>query len=338
MELAAPAGRKMALPAFKGGCMFIARRRSLALLLAFALALLFVPAALAEGETVIMTHNPVLGNILTDSDGRTLYRFMPDRLNESSACYDRCAVSWPPLLVAEGNPVAGEGVNGNLLGVLARKDGTRQVMFNGIPLYYYQNDHTPGDINGQGVRATWFIVKPDTAAPGAQAVAVRAAQSSTLGNILTDAQGRTLYMFMRDKENFSVCYDRCAATWPPLLAGAGGPSLAAGLGGKVGLALRNDGNHQVTYDGKPLYYFAPDTAPGDTKGQAVGNVWFVINPAAASAPAAPAAPSAPAPAPASLPNTGAGSDAPLGALIALALLLIAAGGFVTVTRRSRRQA
>src|SRR5262249_8059418 len=141
--------------------------------------------------------------------------------------------------------------------------------------------------------------------------------------------------------NLSVCYDRCAAAWPPLLAGAGGPSLAAGVGGTVGLALRNDGNHQVTYDGKPLYHFAQDANPGDTKGQGIGNVWFVVNPSAVSAPAAPAQPAAPAPAPApapaGLPTTGAGNDAPLGALIALALLLIAAGGSVMIARRSSKR-
>jgi predicted lipoprotein with Yx(FWY)xxD motif len=315
--------------------MFAMRGKTASLLVIFLLMLAFAPHALAQGVTVTVAHNPVLGDILADSEGRTLYRFTPDKLNVSSACYNQCAVVWPPLLVGEDNPVAGEGVNGNLLGVLARIDGTRQVMYNGIPLYYYRDDHSSGDTNGQGVRAIWFIVKPNTTTVGDQPVVVRAAQSSSLGNILTDAQGRTLYMFTRDKENQSVCYDRCASVWPPLLAGAGGPTLAAGLGGTLGVTLRNDGFHQVSYDKKPLYYYSPDTNPGDTKGQGVGNVWFVINPAAVSAPAAAPPASAPAPAPAALPRTGAGDSLPLGVLAALALLIVL-GGAVVIRRYGSR--
>jgi predicted lipoprotein with Yx(FWY)xxD motif len=309
--------------------MLAVRGRIVAMLLVVVLMLLLIPTALAQGATVTMTHDPILGNILTDSQGRTLYHFLKDTPNVSSACYGRCATTWPPLLIAEGNPVAGEGVNGDLLGVLVRTDGTRQVMYNGLPLYYYAPDTKPGDTKGQGVGSIWFIVKPNTTLASNQPVVVRAAQNPSLGTILTDSQGRTLYHFTKDKENLSVCYDGCANVWPPLLAGAGGTALGEGVGGDLGVTLRNDGNHQVTYGGKPLYYYAPDTNPGDTKGQGIGQVWFVITPVAASTPAA-----APAPAPATLPRTGEGHRVPLGALIALALLLIVAGGAVVGARRS----
>src|SRR5690242_4027055 len=95
------------------------------LLLIFTLMLMIVPGALAAGNAVNMVAHPTLGAILTDSDGRTLYRFTKDTVNVSSACYDKCATSWPPLLIDDGSPVAGEGVNGNLLGVLTRTDGKR---------------------------------------------------------------------------------------------------------------------------------------------------------------------------------------------------------------------
>lgn len=260
--------------------MVFVRRKIVPLLMVIALTLVIAPSAYARVGTLMMTHNPVLGNILTDMQGRTLYRFTKDTVNVNSACYNRCATVWPPLLITDGSPIATEGVDGDLLGVLERSDGTRQVMYNGMPLYYYQNDMAPGDIKGQGVNGIWFIVKPNSTTVGNQPVGVHAMNNATLGNILTDQQGMTLYLFTRDKENLSVCYDRCATIWPPLLVGNVTPTLAEGLGGTLGTTLRNDGNYQVTYNGKPLYYYYTDTAPGDTKGQGVGNVWWVLNPTA----------------------------------------------------------
>jgi len=295
------------------------------------LMLMVVPSAFAAGSAVNMVANPTLGSILTDSDGRTLYRFTRDTVNVSSACYGQCAVTWPPLLIEDGTPVAGEGVNGNMLGVLTRTDGTRQVMYNGMPLYYYNADANPGDTNGQLRGNVWYIVHPNTTTiSNGVGASVRASHNDALGSFLTDKDGRTLYMFTRDSENTSVCYAGCANTWPPLLVGVGAEPSLDGIGGTLGVAVRNDGNRQVTYGGKPLYYYTPDTAPGDTKGQGVGNVWFVVPPvAAAAAPAAPAA----APVPAALPTTGDGDSAPLGALALVALLLGTLGMLIRPRKR-----
>jgi predicted lipoprotein with Yx(FWY)xxD motif len=304
--------------------------RKVSLLLIVVLMLTIVPVAFAQGVTVNMTSNATLGNILTDSDGRTLYRFTRDTANVSSACYNQCATNWPPLLISDGNPVAGEGVDGNLLGVLTRTDGGRQVMFNGMPLYHFSGDTKPGDTNGQLIRNVWFIVHPNTTTVGNQGVAVRASRNDALGAFLTDKDGRTLYMFARDSENNSACYGGCANTWPPLLVGAVEPALD-GIGGELGVAVRNDGNRQVTYEGKPLYHYARDANPGDTNGQGVGNVWSVVAPVAVSAPAA-----APAPAPAALPTTGDAGGAPLGPLAVLALLLAALGALLRSRRHRQR--
>jgi predicted lipoprotein with Yx(FWY)xxD motif len=307
--------------------------KTASLLLVFVLMLMVVPFALAEGNGVNMVANPTLGNILTDSYGRTLYHFAKDTVNVSSACYGKCATFWPPLLIADGNPIAGEGVNGNLLGVLTRTDGTRQVMYNGMPLYYFDKDAKAGDINGQLVGNTWFVVHPNTTTiSSSQGTTVRTSHNDALGAFLTDKDGRTLYMFMKDSENHSVCYGGCASTWPPLLVGNAVEPGLDGLSGKLGVAVRNDGNHQVTYEGKPLYYFTPDAKPGDTKGQGVGGVWFVVAPVAAAAPAAAPAAAA-APVPAALPKTSDGGSLPLGALAVVALLLGALGLLI----RPRRQ-
>jgi LPXTG-motif cell wall-anchored protein len=193
-----------------------------------------------------------------------------------------------------------------------------------MPLYYYDADANPGDTNGQLRGNVWFIVHPNTTTVGNQGVSVRASRNDALGAFITDKDGRTLYLFMRDSEGRSACYGGCANVWPPLLVGSVDPTLD-GIGGTLATTLRNDGNRQVTYDGKPLYYYDADTAPGDTKGQGVNNVWFVIAPVSTAAPAAPA-PAAPAPA--ALPATGDDGGAPLGALALLALLIAALGALV----------
>lgn len=103
-----------------------------------------------------------------------------------------------------------------------------------------------------------------------------AVASSDLGDIVTDAEGFTLYVFQPDEQGDSTCYDSCADTWPPLV---GDVSPGDGIDGAlIGSAERTDGSLQVTYDGWPLYHFAADNAPGDTNGQLVGDVWFVIGP------------------------------------------------------------
>jgi predicted lipoprotein with Yx(FWY)xxD motif len=192
----------------------------------------------------------------------TLYRFTRDPINAGSACYGTCAASWPPLLVDEGKvPLATEGVDGKLLGVFTRTDGTRQVMYNGMPLYYYHSDDKAGQINGQRRGNVWFIVHPNTTTIGGQGVTLREAKNEALGPILTDGAGMTLYLFTRDSENHSVCYDGCATAWPPLLVSTVDNVGLDGIGGTVGTALRDDGNNQVTYAGKPLYYWFRDTKP-----------------------------------------------------------------------------
>ncbi len=115
----------------------------------------------AGDATVQVKNDPKLGAFLTDSNGRTLYLFKKDTLN-NSVCYDNCAKAWPPF-TASGDLTLPEGVPGTL-GTITRTDGTKQVTYNGIPLYYYAPDTNPGDVKGQGVGNVWFVVAPQTAA------------------------------------------------------------------------------------------------------------------------------------------------------------------------------
>ncbi|MBI4491422.1 MAG: hypothetical protein HY690_01350 [Chloroflexi bacterium] len=235
------------------------------------------PTTQAAQPTVTTATETKLGTMLTDARGMALYLYTRDEPNVST-CYDQCAQNWPPLLATSGDPTAAAGLSGTL-GTTVRKDGTRQVTYNGIPLYYWFKDAKPGDTTGQGVGNVWFVVPP--AAAGFPTVKTTA--DKELGTILTDLKGMTLYRFTRDEPNVSTCYDQCAQNWPPLLATAGDPMLAGGVPGQLGTVARKDGTKQVTYNGTALYYWAKDTKPGETTGQAVNNVWFVVQPAAPQA-------------------------------------------------------
>jgi predicted lipoprotein with Yx(FWY)xxD motif len=102
-----------------------------------------------------------LGDVLVDRQGRTLYLFERDS-GTTSACTGACAVNWPPLRVP-GTPLVGSGARRSDVGATARPDGTRQLTYNGHPLYTFVNDKKPGDTNGESINAfggSWFAVSP----------------------------------------------------------------------------------------------------------------------------------------------------------------------------------
>lgn len=121
---------------------------------------------------------------------------------------------------------------------------------------------------------------PSSAAGGASTAAAVTLKTTkgALGIWLTDQAGRTLYIYTVDKGTTSACYSACATAWPPLLTN-GQVSVTGLLTAKdVGTTTRTDGTKQVTYGGHPLYYFKGDQAPGQTKGQGLQGVWFLLGP------------------------------------------------------------
>jgi len=116
-----------------------------------------------------------------------------------------------------------------------------------------------------------------TPAASAAAATVAVQTDPKLGKILTDSKGRTLYVFKKDSPGKSACTGNCLKTWPPYAA-RGALQLPSEVSGTLDTFTRPDGTKQVTYGGVPLYYFSGDTAPGDTKGQGIGNVWFAATP------------------------------------------------------------
>ncbi len=121
----------------------------------------------AQTFTVVVANGSV-GAYLTGADGKTLYTFKPDSAN-TSTCTDTCAQNWPPFTVSASDTLAaGTGVSGKLT-TFARPDGTMQVAYNGIPLYYYAGDSKAGDTSGQGKSGKWFVASPTGATPAGSA-------------------------------------------------------------------------------------------------------------------------------------------------------------------------
>src|SRR3990172_620194 len=120
---------------------------------------------------------------------------------------------------------------------------------------------------------------PTTVQAGSQAgQATLLVSASSLGSILIDARGLTLYAFTQDSPGTSTCQAGCVEFWPPLLI-SGSPSAGDGIQASLlGTITRSDGGSQVTYAGRPLYTFAQDNAPGELNGQGSGGVWFVVTP------------------------------------------------------------
>lgn len=102
---------------------------------------------------------------------------------------------------------------------------------------------------------------------------------TSAGSALAGVDGMTLYTFDNDSNGESSCYDDCATNWPPFLVDEGEEATGGeGVTGDTGTTTRTDGTTQVTYDGAPLYYFAGDTAAGDSNGDGVGGVWHIAIP------------------------------------------------------------
>lgn len=106
-----------------------------------------------------------LGAVLVDGQGLTLYLYSTDRQGAPSRCYGVCAVAWPPLVVPTGvaRPIAGPGIQSGLLGTAPRTDGTRQVTYNGWPLYLWPPDRSPGKATGQALTnagGLWYVLDP----------------------------------------------------------------------------------------------------------------------------------------------------------------------------------
>lgn len=141
-----------------------------------ALALAFASAQMMDAapadELNIETH-PILGSYLVDADGRTLYIVVNEN-QETVTCTGACAVAWPPFTVESVDGMSGDGmgmaddsmgsIDPDLVGTIAREDGTTQFTYAGHPLYYYVGDVERGQVKCQAIErdgGTWYVLAPD---------------------------------------------------------------------------------------------------------------------------------------------------------------------------------
>ena len=124
------------------------------------------------------------------------------------------------------------------------------------------------------------VILGTSGSPAAPATASGQAvvKSAKIGGttVLTNAKGLTLYVFAPDPRDKSTCYGSCAVYWPPV---PGPVSAGAGVTGQFGTITRTDGTKQATYNGRPLYTYVADSAPGQARGNNInlnGGLWFDV--------------------------------------------------------------
>src|ERR671938_97680 len=129
---------------------------------ALAVAASGVARASTDARATLTVRSSSYGAILFDGRGRGLYAFTRDRRGGPSRCYGACAHAWP-VYFAGGRLVAGKGVKRSLIGTVRRRDGRRQITYNGRPLYYYVGDTRAGQVSCQNVAeygGTWLVMRP----------------------------------------------------------------------------------------------------------------------------------------------------------------------------------
>jgi predicted lipoprotein with Yx(FWY)xxD motif len=134
--------------------------------------------------------------------------------------------------------------------------------------------------------------------PTSQPAILKVSANPDLGNILVDRNGRTVYAFTKDQPGVSNCTGQCASLWPALTVAPGEAlSASSDVSVQLGTIQRQDGSTQLTVNGMPVYYYAPDTKAGDVKGQGFGGTWYVLNPSGDMVTKAPSAASSGTPSP-----------------------------------------
>jgi predicted lipoprotein with Yx(FWY)xxD motif len=232
------------------------------------------------GETHTFTlQTTTLGQVVGTATGLSLYVFNTDTAANGSTppvstCSAGCLANWP---IYYGNPVSvPPGLLATDFGSFDRGSGEMQSTYKGWPLYRYTPDAAVGDVKGEGVGSKWYTVKLPFTTPGATKFTL---QTTTLGQVISTANGFSLYVFKTDTVGTSTtppvssCSGGCLANWPIYY---GNPvSVPLGLlASDFGSFDRGGSVMQSTYKGWPLYTYAPDTAVGDVKGEGLGSNWY----------------------------------------------------------------
>jgi predicted lipoprotein with Yx(FWY)xxD motif len=214
-----------------------------------------------------------LGNYLVDSNGRALYYLALDVPQHSNATAGMLS-NWQVFYTANINVPS--NLKASDFGTITRSDGAMQTTYFGWPLYRFNGDTAAGDVNGDDVDELWFVAEP-----GFYSVALMS--NAAIGTYLADGKGMTLYYYTKDSPGVSTASAAVLANWPVFNP----PSFVvpSELNGTLNspksdfaTITRSDGTSQATFKGFPLYYYVKDVVPGETLGQGVGGVWYVVDP------------------------------------------------------------
>ena len=239
------------------------------------------PGPPAQSATLMVARDARLGNHLVDGSGRSLYYFAKDVPGDGthaalSNCNAGCLPIWP---IFNTNSVVAQGIDATDVGQITRTDGSQQTRYSGVPRSLSAGDASAGDTNGEGVGGIWYVVHD----PNYSITLLSKANEAA--TYLTDGTGRALYSFALDTVGtastppVTACTSaQCMTNWPIFLTDqVTVPSHLVAADFTV--YTRADGLQQSAYKGHPLYYYAGDTAPGETNGRGVPN-WQTIDPTA----------------------------------------------------------
>ncbi len=235
---------------------------------------------------VKLSSNATLGSILTDQDNKTLYFYTKDA-GATSNCTGSCISNWPVYHI-ETLAVA-SGLSTGDFSEITRADGSKQTTYKGWPLYYFANDNSAGDTNGENVNNVWYVAKPD--------YTIMLVNSQLIGHdgkmytgsfaegteevqYFIDGLGRTLYSFKNDKfgiNKFTASDFSNNGVWPIYESSVATPPSA--LDARLFSFIDVFGKSQMTFNGWPLYYFGQDNMMrGSNKGVSfpTPGVWPVV--------------------------------------------------------------
>jgi predicted lipoprotein with Yx(FWY)xxD motif len=245
----------------------------------------------APAYSIKLTANSTLGNILTDSEGRTLYYFANDFNGTSLCTTPGCLGIWP-IFRHDEDLAIDPALNKDDFSTITRADGAVQTTYKGWPLYYFVKNgkqEAAGETFGQDVNGVWFVVKTDYTVMYSNTQLISAdgthyKNDFTVGDGLTkyfsDDKGRTLYLFVNDKNgtnNFTNTTYTNNNLWPIFYVDIEKTSLPGALlkSDFAVITVGPESRKQLTYKGWPLYYFGADVAQGDNKG--IRPTWHIVN-------------------------------------------------------------
>jgi predicted lipoprotein with Yx(FWY)xxD motif len=214
-----------------------------------------------------------LGNYLVDSNGMTLYYLaldVPNRSNATAGMLANWHVFYTNTIKVPSN------LNAADFSTITRDDGTKQTEYFGWPLYRFNGDTNAGDTKGDDLNELWFVAEA-----GFYSVALMS--NSALGTYLADGKGMTLYYNIKDSPGVSSVSGTVLANWPvfnpPAFVTPSELNTATNATKSDFTTItRSDGSRQATFKGFPLYYYIKDVTPGQSLGQGVGGIWYVVNP------------------------------------------------------------